>query len=339
MTSYRDAGVDLDAADAVVRSISEVVQSTWGANVVGSFGGFAGGFRIPDGYTDPILMMSTDGIGTKLDLARRLGRIEGVGHDLVAMVVDDLAAAGAEPIALTDYIAVGRLDAREVAEVVASIAAACRVAGVALIGGETAEHPGTLPPDSLDVAAAAVGVAEGASLFNVHDIANGDLVVGVASPNLRSNGFSLVRAIVGDDVADISIEGQPLADALTAPSVIYAPAAVAARPFAKAFAHVTGGGLIGNLSRVLPADHGIIIDEESWPTPPIFEFLQTAGSVPLDEMRRVFNMGIGFVAVCAPDHASDVESQFSQHGHETFRIGIVDSDRRAVSYAHSTDGR
>ena len=224
MTSYRDAGVDLDAADAVVDSIGDLVQATWGENVVGSFGGFAGGFRIPSSYVDPILMMSTDGIGTKLSLARRLGNVDGVGFDLVAMVVDDLAAAGAEPLALTDYIAVGKLDPREVISIVSSVAAACRSVGVALIGGETAEHPGTLPADALDVAAAAIGVAEGRSLFDVDAIEAGDVLVGVASPNLRSNGFSLVRAIVGDAVADVSVDGQPLADLLIAPSVIYAPA-------------------------------------------------------------------------------------------------------------------
>ena len=334
MTSYRDAGVDLDAADAVVDSIGDLVQATWGENVVGSFGGFAGGFRIPSSYVDPILMMSTDGIGTKLSLARRLGNVDGVGFDLVAMVVDDLAAAGAEPLALTDYIAVGKLDPREVISIVSSVAAACRSVGVALIGGETAEHPGTLPADALDVAAAAIGVAEGRSLFDVDAIEAGDVLVGVASPNLRSNGFSLVRAIVGDAVADVSVDGQPLADLLIAPSVIYAPAAVAARSQAKAFVHVTGGGLVGNLPRVLPADLGAAVDDQSWTTPAIFDYLQETGDLSTEEMRRVFNMGIGFVAVCSPDRAAAVEAQFSTFGHTTYRIGTVTQSPEGLTYTH-----
>lgn len=337
MATYGDAGVDLSAADSVVREIADAVTSTWGENVVGSFGGFAGGFRIPARYEDPVLMMSTDGIGTKLDLARRLGKLDDVGFDLVAMVVDDLAAAGAQPLALTDYIAVGKLDPLEITSIVESVASACRAAGVALIGGETAEHPGTLPPDSLDVSATALGVVEHDLLFDIGTIEVGDVLVGVASPNLRSNGFSLVRAIVGDEVATASIGGRPLRDVLVEPSVIYAPAAVAARSLVKAFAHITGGGLVGNLPRVLPGHLGALLDERAWPTPPIFDYLQSAGSVDRGEMRRVFNMGIGFVAVCAPERVEAVELCFMRFGHPSYRVGSV-SDRPGVVYEPSTEG-
>ena len=338
MSTYHEAGVDLQTADQVVDAIADTVMATWGDNVVGSFGGFAGGFRIPPGYSDPVLMMSTDGIGTKLDLARRTGRLDGVGYDLVAMVIDDLAAAGAQPLALTDYIAVGRIDPDEVATIVASIAAACSSAGVALIGGETAEHPGTMPPDALDVAAAAVGVAEGSAMLDPTTIIPGDSVIGVASPNLRSNGFSLVRAIVGDPDEGTLVGDTPLSDVLTAPSVIYSPAAVAVRAQVKAFAHVTGGGVPGNVTRVLPPVVDALIHGDSWPTPPVFDFLQERGEVALDEMRRVFNMGIGFVAICDPTTAEGVRSGFSEHGHATYTIGSIVAGSGLVLYEDSTGG-
>lgn len=334
--TYRDAGVDLEAADAVVERISEAVTATWGPDVVGGFGGFAGGFRIPARYTDPVLMMSTDGIGTKLDLARRLGALDGVGHDLVAMVVDDLAAAGAEPLALTDYIAVGRLDPEEVSRIVSSIAAACTEAGVALIGGETAEHPGTMPPDALDVAASAVGVVNGDALFDPATIAAGDVVVGVSSPNLRSNGFSLVRAIVGEVDPTETVDGEPWADLLLAPSVIYARAALAARPHVKAYAHITGGGLPGNLARVLPAHLDAVVDEQRWVRPPVFDQLARRGNVEIEEMRRVFNMGIGFAAICAKRDADAVISAFGGERHPAWTIAHLEPGRGVVRYEPST---
>ena len=337
MSTYRDAGVDLEGAARLVDSISGAVTATWGPNVVGSFGGFAGGFRIPATYDDPVLMMSTDGIGTKLDLARKIGRIDGVGYDLVAMVVDDLAAAGAEPLALTDYIAVGRLDADEVGRIVGSVADACSSVGVALIGGETAEHPGTMPPNAMDVAAAAVGVAEGSALLDPRTIRTGDTVIGVASTNLRSNGFSLVRAIVGDPDVGQLVGGRPLPDVLTDPSVIYAPAAVAVRSHVRAFVHVTGGGIVGNVPRVLPPALDAVLIEGSWPVPPIFEFLRRHGDVAMDEMRRVFNMGIGFVAVCPPDKAAAVHAGFTDHGHATYTIGSIVPGHGSVVYQHPAD--
>jgi len=189
MTTYRTTGVNLDAADAVVSSIEQAVTATWGDNVVGSFGGFAAGVTLPQGYTKPVLMMSTDGVGTKAELARQTDNLDGLGWDLVAMCIDDLVAVGARPIAMTDYIATGRIDVGRIERIVGSVAAACTHAGVALIGGETAEHPGVMDPDVFDIAGAALGVLESGSAIDGSAIAPGHIVIGLVSPNLRSNGF------------------------------------------------------------------------------------------------------------------------------------------------------
>ena len=336
MPTYRESGVDLDAADRLVDAIASEVVSTWGPDVVGSFGGFAGGFRIPKGYEDPVLMMATDGVGTKLDLARRAGRVSGVGFDLVAMVVDDLAAAGAEPLALTDYIATGAVDVEVISELVGSVAEACRTAGVALIGGETAEHPGTLPDDSLDISAAAVGVVEGTRPLDSSAICAGDVVIGVVSPNLRSNGFSLVRAILAQGTLPPQVRGTDTLEVLLEPSVIYARAAVEARSLVRAYVHVTGGGLAGNLVRVLPEDVDALIDERRWHRPAIFDVLAEGGPVAHEEMRRVFNMGIGFVAVCEPKQVDAIASVFTGHGHDTHVIGRIIDGSGNVRYESST---
>jgi phosphoribosylformylglycinamidine cyclo-ligase len=255
--SYRDAGVDIEAGDRFTASIAETVRATWGDRVVGGFGGFAAGIRLPDGYDEPVLMMTTDGVGTKAEVARTAGRVEGLGHDLVAMCVDDLAAAGAAPLAMTDYLAMGRLDQQLAGRLVASIAQACELAGCALVGGETAEHPGVLPAGVFDLAGAAVGVVEAGHEVTGEAIAVGDQIVAVASPNLRSNGFSLIRALVLPKLAldeEFPGTGHSVTDVLLEPSVIYAPAvqaALAAAPI-RGLAHVTGGGIAGNLRRILP---------------------------------------------------------------------------------------
>ncbi len=310
MTSYRTAGVNLDAADELVERIGWRVTSTWTEDVVGGFGGFASGLRLPVGYQNPVLMLSTDGVGTKAELARQSGLLEGLGYDLLAMVADDLAAAGATPIALTDYIAVGSLDVDTVETLIESICDACNEADVALLGGETAEHPGVMEPDRFDISATALGIVEFGDEVDTSTVAVGDIVIGIMSPNLRSNGFSLVRAIARQHLpldADFPDTTTSTAEVLLQPSIIYAPAVLnmLARVRPHALAHITGGGLPGNVVRMLPEGHRAIIDRSSWEVPHVFNVLQRLGQVPLTEMFRTFNMGIGFTAVVDP---SDVDS-------------------------------
>jgi phosphoribosylformylglycinamidine cyclo-ligase len=283
------------------------VTSTWTDDVVGGFGGFAAGVVIPPGYDEPVLMMSTDGVGTKLELARRAGRWEGVGFDLVAMCVDDLAAVGARPIGFVDYLAVGALDPDRDRAIVESIAAACLQAGCPLLGGETAEHPGVMAPDAVDLAGAVMGVVERGSELGPHRVAEGDVVIGLSSPNLRSNGFSLIRAVFGDE-ADQHL------DMLLAPSVVYAPAVLAAVDLGgvHSAAHITGGGLAGNLVRALPPGLGARVDPSAWDRPPVFDLVADRG-VPEEEMWSTFNMGIGFCLLVDPAAVDDIATSLSTH--------------------------
>ena len=335
MSTYRGAGVDLDAAGRTVDRIGPLVTSTWGEGVVGGFGGFAAGLRLPEGYRRPVLMMSTDGVGTKAEVARLAGRVEGLGFDLVAMCVDDLAAAGARPLALSDYIAIGRLDEDRVTALVASVAAACGVTGVALLGGEIAEHPGVMRPDGFDLAGAALGVVEEGSQIDGSAVVAGDRLIGVASPGIRCNGFSLVRAVVLPrlDPAD-TFPGtdRTVADVLLEPSVIYAPAAVAAAQAAPvhAFAHITGGGLAGNLIRVMPAGCRARVELDSWEPPAVFGGIAGLGMIEPGEMYSTFNMGTGYVAVVPAESVDPVISAFAAHGHDTWEIGEVVAGERAV---------
>lgn len=291
MTSYRDAGVDLDGAAKHVRSIAADVTSTWSGKVIGGFGGFAAGVEMPEGLREPVLMMSTDGVGTKLDLARRSGLWDGVGNDLVAMCVDDLAAVGATPLGFVDYIAVGSLQPERDSAIVRSIARGCSVAGCPLLGGETAEHPGVMESDAVDLAGAVMGVVEKSRALSPEDVSEGDVIIGLHSPNLRSNGFSLIRTLFGDDI-DSHIED------LLAPSVIYSPAVLAAVATGGVLsaAHITGGGIAENLERSLPAHLGAEVDTSAWTPPEIFRLVAERG-VEAGDMFRTFNMGIGFCLV------------------------------------------
>ncbi len=322
MTSYRAAGVDLAAADRHIDRIAGSVTATWNESVVGGFGGFAAGVTLPPGFTNPVLMMTTDGVGTKLELARRTSRWEGVGYDLVAMVVDDLAAAGARPLGLVDYLAVGALHPDRDAVIVESIARACVQASCPLLGGETAEHPGVMAPDQVDLAASALGVVERGQELGAHRVRAGDVVIGLTSPNLRSNGFSLVRAIVEERDLDEVVDGTALADQLLEPSLIYASAVleVMTGEAVHAAAHITGGGLEANLTRVIPPHLRATIDWSAWTPSSIFSRLAEWGQVPEREMRRTFNMGIGFCLVV--DHQAVVEL-VATLGHEVAVIGSV----------------
>jgi phosphoribosylformylglycinamidine cyclo-ligase len=323
MATYRDAGVDLEAADRAVDRIDAPVTATWGSDVIGSFGGFAAGIRVPGGFIDPVLMMSTDGVGTKAEVARRADRLDGLGWDLVAMCADDLAAAGARPIAMTDYLAVGELIPERVERIVTSVAGACREAGIALLGGETAEHPGVMKADEFDLAGAVVGVVEADRVVDGSAVEPGQVVIGLESPNLRSNGFSLLRSAV---LTRIGLDS-PLADGtasevLLAPSVIYSPAIqrlLAAVPVA-AMAHVTGGGITSNLARVLPDFVDAAIDRAAWPRPAVFAEVAEIGEIDEADMFTTFNMGIGFVALVAP---GDVAAARDALGIPSHVIGSV----------------
>ena len=335
MTTYGDAGVDLSAADDLIDRIGAGVVATWNDDVVGGFGGFAAGIKIPAGYRTPVLMMSTDGVGTKAELARTSASLGGLGWDLLAMVVDDLAAAGARPIAVQDYVSVGRLNVDRVAVIIDSIAAACAANDVALLGGETAEHPGILDPDQFDIAATALGVVEEGAEIDGSGIVAGDVLIGVASPNLRSNGFSLVRAVIADRLALDEVfpgDDRPTAEVLLEPSVVYAPSVVdvVAQATVHGLAHVTGGGLPGNVVRILPEGTRAMIDESRWEVPNVFRVLQRLGDIAGGEMFRVFNMGIGFVIVLPEGAADGAIERLESLGHEAAVIGRVILGARGV---------
>lgn len=331
MTSYEDAGVNLSAADELVDRIGWRVTSTWTEDVVGAFGGFAAGIQIPAGFEHPVLMMSTDGVGTKAEVARQAGLLEGLGYDLLATVADDLAAAGAQPIAMTDYIAVGKLDVDRVEVIVESITDACNESDVALLGGETAEHPGVMPPDQFDLAATALGIVELGEEVDSSQVAAGDVIVGVKSPNLRANGFSLVRAIVAKSLpldSTFPDTDTPTAEVLLEPSIVYSPGVMnmLARVRPHGLAHITGGGLPGNVIRVLPEGSRAVIERSRWEVPHVFSVIQRLGDVPMGDMFRTFNMGIGFT--CVVDE-SDVDATLS---------AFETSDLDAVVIGHISDG-
>jgi len=338
MTSYESAGVNLDAADEVVARIGADVTATWGDNVVGGFGGFAAGITIPAGYTNPVLMMSTDGVGTKGELARASGLLEGLGYDLVAMVADDLVAVGARPIALTDYIAIGSIDVDTVAGIVRSVAAACTASGIALLGGETAEHPGVMDPGQFDISATALGIVERGSEIDTSTVVPGDLIIGVASPNLRSNGFSLVRAVIDGKLA--LDDPFPGTDATTAqillePSIVYAPAIMnlLSKVTPHGLAHITGGGLPGNVVRILPEGTAAVLDTSRWETPHVFDVIQRLGTINDHDMYSTFNMGIGFVIVIPESDIDTTLASLSADGLGAEAIGRIIGGDRTVELA------
>ena len=307
MTSYSEAGVDLAGASRHVNRIKNSVEGTWSNSVIGDFGGFAAGVEIPPGYESPVLMMSTDGVGTKLELARSSDIWSGVGHDLVAMCVDDLAAVGARPLGFVDYLAVGALNDERDAAIVKSIAEACLVAGCPLLGGETAEHPGVMELDAVDLAGAVMGVVERGEQLGPHRVTPGDVVIGLRSPNVRSNGFSLIRATLANHI-DEHVE------TLLEPSVIYSPAVLTATDHdgLHSAAHITGGGLVENLARALPDDFGLTIDTEAWARPQVFKLIIDSG-VSRAEMFSTFNMGIGFCLIVDQGSVEPIMNIVQQH--------------------------
>ena len=313
--TYAEAGVSIDTGDEFVERIKDVVASTSRPEVIGGIGGFGGLFHLDTArYRDPVLVSSADGVGTKLEIARQLGRYDTVGIDLVAMLVDDLVCAGAEPLFMLDYVAVGRIDAQRLSELIAGIAEGCRQSSIALLGGETAEHGGVMAPDELDVAGFAVGVVERGKELGAHRVKKGDALIGFGSPGLRSNGYSLARRallVAEDDVRQPAFAGaeRSLGEELLIPSVIYAPAvmaiAAAVGTGLHAAAHITGGGIVGNVARVLPATLDAVIHMDSFETPEIFYEIQRRGRVSAHEMVRVFNCGLGMVVCVDADDVDD----------------------------------
>ncbi|MDQ1402377.1 MAG: phosphoribosylformylglycinamidine cyclo-ligase [Actinomycetota bacterium] len=330
--TYADAGVDISAGEEAVERIKRHVRSTFRPEVVGDIGGFGGLFAFPqDRFRQPILVASTDGVGTKAMIARATGRFDTIGIDLVAMCVDDLVCQGAEPLFFLDYISVGRLDPDHIEQLVAGVALGCRQAGCALIGGEMAEHPGAMEPDEFDLVGMAVGVAERDRLVTGEHVAPGDVLIGLPSPGLRSNGYSLARRVLlehaGRSLDGPAYEGahHTLADELLEPSVIYAPAiaALLRSVDVRAVAHITGGGIAGNLSRVLPRHADAEVNRRSWESPRIFAEIQHAGGVSDAEMARVFNLGIGMVAVVPKGDVLRALDVLRSHGQRAVDIGSV----------------
>ena len=331
-TSYEDAGVSISAGEAAVERIKSKVRSTFRPEVIGDIGGFGGLFAFASHrYSHPVLVSSTDGVGTKALIAQATGRFDTIGVDLVAMCVDDIVCQGAEPLFFLDYIAVGKLDPDHIEQLVEGVAHGCRQAGCALIGGEMAEHPGAMDPGEFDLVGFAVGVAERDQLITGEHVRPGDVLIGLPSPGLRSNGYSLARKVLldgsGQGLDQPAWPGahHSLADELLVPSVVYAPAiaAVLRHVDVRAIAHITGGGLPGNLVRVLPEDADAAVDPRTWEAPRIFGEIQRRGEVSDDEMRKVFNLGIGMVVVVAQDEVHRTLDLLRTEGHRATEIGQV----------------
>ncbi len=329
--TYRDAGVDIDAGDALVENIKPLARRTLREGVLAGIGGFGALFELPRRYRNPVLVSGTDGVGTKLKLAFETGRHDTVGIDLVAMSVNDILVQGAEPLFFLDYFACGKLDVDVATEVVAGIARGCELAGCALIGGETAEMPGMYPAGEYDLAGFAVGVVEKDAIIDGSTIAPGDAVIGLASSGAHSNGYSLIRRILAHSGADLSsaFHGRPLREAILAPTRIYVkPVLELMRTVpVKGLAHITGGGLLENVPRILRDGLTAELVRGAWQRAPLFDWLQQAGGVDEHEMHRVFNCGIGMVVVVDPAHEAQALGILTAAGETATRIGSIRAQR------------
>jgi phosphoribosylformylglycinamidine cyclo-ligase len=352
---YREAGVDVEAGRAFVAQIRSLVHSTHRPEVLGGLGGFSGCFQLPVGYREPILVSGTDGVGTKLKLAQELNRHDTVGIDLVAMCVNDVLTSGAEPLFFLDYLATGKLNSEQLTQVVAGIAQGCRLAGCALLGGETAEMPGFYQPGEYDLAGFCVGIVEKSQMLDGSQVQVGDVAIGLASQGVHSNGFSLVRKIVRESGAmtpavekasgeGVSVEppqeehslnwdtrpellaGQSLGEVLLTPTRIYVRPVLEARRAGidiHGMAHITGGGIPENLPRCLGAGQSVQIDPNSWVIPPIFQWIAQTGQVSVESMFNTFNMGIGFVLLVPPAQAEQTRRWFESQDIAAYTIGEV----------------
>ena len=335
--TYRDAGVDIDAGNYSVQLIKDSVKATYRPEVLGDLGGFGGLFALSTKYKEPVLVSGTDGVGTKLKLAFMLNKHDTVGQDAVAMCVNDILVQGAEPLFFLDYLAVGKLDPEQVASVVKGVAGACKESGCALIGGETAEMNGFYPVGEYDIAGFAVGAVEKSEIITSERVKEGDVILGLPSSGLHSNGFSLVRKIVfelkgfkGDEY--IEELGKTIGEELLTPTRLYPRVCL---PLIRDFnlhgmAHITGGGFYENIPRALPDDMGVEIDAGAWEMPKIFELLQKWGNVDWPEMYRTFNMGVGMVIIAAPEDADKIRDSLEQKGETVYTLGHVTKGKHEV---------
>lgn len=335
--TYRDAGVDIDAGDALVDRIKPFARKTMRPEVLGGIGGFGALFELPKKYRDPVLVSGTDGVGTKLKLAFSLDRHNTVGIDLVAMSVNDILVQGAEPLFFLDYFACGRLSLDTAASVIEGVAKGCEISGCALIGGETAEMPGMYPDGEYDLAGFAVGAVEREHILDGTRVSEGDVLLGLASSGFHSNGYSLVRKVLEYACGCLSLSAldsvrigngeEMLSSLVMAPTRIYVKPMLSAlsahRDQIRAMAHITGGGLTGNVPRVLPEHLTAVLREDAWNMPLVMRWLQSQGNIPRDEMHRVFNCGIGMVIVVTPDHAEAIAAHLTLQGETVYRIGAV----------------
>ncbi len=328
--SYKDAGVDIDRGNALVDRIKPLAQATRRAGVVGGIGGFGALFDLSQtGYRNPILVSSTDGVGTKLRLAIELNRHDTIGQDLVAMCVNDVVVQGAEPLFFLDYFATGRLDVEIAARVIAGIAKGCELAGAALVGGETAEMPDMYATGDYDLAGFCVGVMEKDAILEGSKVQAGDALVGIASSGPHSNGYSLIRKVFKVTGADLGqdFHGRSLGETLLTPTRIYVKPLLRllAGHSIHAMAHITGGGLLENIPRMMPPATRAVIDLSRWPRPPIFDWLQTQGNIPDQEMYRTFNCGVGMVLIVPPPEAADIIKALASDGEIAWEIGRVEA--------------
>jgi len=332
---YAEAGVDLDSDEGFISEIAEITRPTLRPEILSSIGGFAGLFKAPERYTNPIFVACNDGVGTKLKLASQLGRYDTVGIDCVAMVVNDMIVQGAEPLVFLDYLAMNRLDTAIAKQALRGIAEGCRRAGCGLLGGETASMPGVYRDGDIELVGMGVGVVDREKVIDGSTISQGDTMLGLASSGCHSNGYSLVRKIIDDEEKNAGLDLRAVNDdlntsiggALLTPTRIYVkPILNVLRDFpVKGMIHITGGGFPGNIPRVLPKSVRARIDPLAWPRPPIFGLLQRLGDVSDDEMLRVFNCGIGMAMIVAPEVAEDVTERLSALGERTYPIGRVEA--------------
>jgi phosphoribosylformylglycinamidine cyclo-ligase len=342
MSTYQEAGVDIDAGDLAVQLMKEHLKKARRPEVIGDIGGFAGLFDASalKKYERPLLATSTDGVGTKTEIARAMGKYDTIGEDLVAMVVDDLVVCGAEPLFMTDYIAVGKVIPERIAQIVSGIARGCEKAGTALVGGETAEHPGLLDEDEFDIAGAATGAVDHKNLLGEHLVKDGDVIIAMPASGLHANGYSLVRHILKTKHLSLALEleeiGKTLGEALLTPTEIYSLDCLALIKSMgeelHAFSHITGGGIAENTARVIPKGLRAIYDRSTWSLPFEMEFLATQGGVPQADMERTWNCGIGMVAIVAPQAAARTISSLAARGMKAWECGKV------ISHAQSEAG-